>query len=115
MAVIYKAKESFTLGSGNLKLSVEIGNGQKANTLVTLDDNIIVWGVISEITIDTVENCKNKKLYLEVNATDTNSNTDTVPVTIDLHDDSEEETYEYEEDADKNGGTVIFEITINLK
>lgn len=115
MAVVYKAKESYTLGTGNLKLTVEIGNGQKANTLVMLDDKVIVWGVISEITIDTVDNCKGKKLYLEVNATDTNSNTDTVPVTVDLHDDSAGEVYEYEEDADENGGTVIFEITINLK
>lgn len=116
MAIVYQANEKFTLGAdGDLFLSVKVGNKQKANTLVLLNDDFKIWGVFSELNVGAVVGCKGKKLYIEVNATDTNSQTNTVPVSITLRDNASSKNFDYENDADVNGGTVLFEINIDLK
>lgn len=114
MATIYTANEKYELGTGILYISVVVGNKQKANTLVKLGKKIIVWGVFPKVPIDDVDNCNGKTLYVEVNATDTNSSTDTIPVTITLWDDKNKQVYSYQNDADENGGTVIFDIQFVL-
>ena len=114
MAVIYTANEDYQLGSGFLKLSVTVGNGQYANTLVKLDTQVKAWGIFPEIILDTVQNCKDKKLFLEINATDSKPNTQTIPITVIVKDDINAKTYSYTEEADVEGGTVLFNVYINL-
>ncbi|BFG69594.1 hypothetical protein KACHI17_04750 [Sediminibacterium sp. KACHI17] len=114
MAVTYEIKETYTSGSGDLVLKLQVGNGQYHNTMVMLGDELLVWGTFPKLTIGKVADCKNKKLFIEVNATDTNANTNLIPVTIELADNSKKEVYEYEQSVAQNGGSILFNIYIDI-
>lgn len=114
MAVIYEIKETYTAGSGELDLFLTVGNGQYQNTLVMLDKEILDWGDVHEIRIGKVSDCRNKKLFLEINATDANTNTNLIPVTIQLKDKTNEAIYEYEQEA-KELGSILFNVDIKIK
>lgn len=114
MAVTYEIKETYTSGSGDLILKLQVGNGQYHNSMVMLGDELLVWGTFPKLTIGKVADCKNKKLFIEVNATDTNANTNLIPITIELADNSKKEVYEYEQSVSQNGGSILFNIHIEI-
>lgn len=114
MAVTYDIKETYKSGSGDLILKLQVGNGQYHNSMVMLGDEVLVWGTFPKLTIGKVSDCKNKKLFIEVNATDTNSNTNLIPVTIELADQTNQEVYKHAESVDQNGGSILFNIHIQI-
>lgn len=115
MATVYEIKETYQVGTGNLELSLVVGNGQYHNTMVELDSELLFWGRFSKMNIGNSSDCKNKQLFMEINATDTNANTDKVPVTIRLKDQGNDQQYEYEESVNGNGGSILFNVYINFK
>ncbi|TDO25176.1 hypothetical protein [Sediminibacterium goheungense] len=115
MAVFYKNEETYQSGTGNLFLFLKVGMGQYYNAFVKIGKKKLVFGQFEVILIGTVEDCHGKKLFVEINATDVNPHTDNVPVNIILKDDQQETVYDYSVDADKNGGTILFEIEFTIK
>lgn len=114
MAVIYEIKETYTAGSGELILKLQVGNGQYHNSLVMLGTKVLVWGTFSKINIGRVVDSKNKILFIEVNATDTNMHTNLIPLTIELSDKTNQEVYEYEQTVEQQGGSLLFNIYIEI-
>lgn len=122
MAKIIKINKDYTKGSGLLKLTVTVGNGQKANVFVKLGNEIIVFGShISNLIIDKVENCVGKTLFIETNCTDVNPDTNAIPLKIELKDDTQNKVvYDNfdivtdEKIIDDNGGTLIYEVKITI-
>ncbi|MBW0178313.1 hypothetical protein [Sediminibacterium sp.] len=115
MAVFYKNSETYKAGNGSLFLFLKVGMGQYYNAFIKIGKKKLVSGQFDEILIGDIEDCRNKILLVEINATDVNPDTDTVPVSIQLKDDQNESLYEYSVDADKNGGTILFEIKFSIK
>ncbi len=115
MAVFYKNAESYQSGAGNLFLFLKVGMGQYYNAFVKIGKKKLVSGHFESILVGSLEDCRSKILLVEINATDVNPDTDTVPVSILLKDDQKQTLYEYTVDADKDGGTILFEIKFTIK
>mgnify|MGYP001627485040 CR=1 FL=1 len=115
MAKHYRNHENYRIGTGNLFLHLKVGNGQHHSTRVKLDKNTLVYGQFDTQFIGQAESCVNKRIWIEINATDTNEHTNLIPVTVKLKDDSSEKEYAYDLEADENGGTVIFDLIISVK
>lgn len=115
MAVFYQNSEVYQAGTGNLFLFLEVGMGQYYNSFVKIGKKKLVSGQFDEMLVGAIQDCRNKILIVEINATDVNPDTDIVPVNIRLKDDLNESSYEYTVEADKNGGTILFEIKFSIK
>ena len=115
MAVFYQNTEVYNAGTGNLFLFLKVGMWQYYNSFVRIGKKKLVSGQFEALFIGPVQDCKNNSLVVEINATDTNEATNTVPVSLQLKDDQNDKVYEYAVEADKNGGTILFEIKFSIK
>jgi hypothetical protein len=112
----------FETKGGNVRVTVEVGNGQFVNTFIKLGTKSVAFGpLINNLIVGSQADCKGKVLFVESNCTDVNSQTDSIPISVTISDDNQSvKVYDTfngpasENTVGTNGGSLIYELFITI-
>jgi hypothetical protein len=113
--MLVRLRDSYVLASGEVTLTVHIGEGQKGFVEVQVDGVTIGRGPdIPKLSIGIGPALAGRRLRVTSTVADTSDKTNRTSVTYILKGGQQEQTYKSEQDVDAPGGTVDYDAIFRL-
>ncbi len=104
----------YAVDSGDVSLTITIGDGQLGSSLVRLNDKELGIGEIDGLKVGKGSAVAGKELFIKTVVTDVNDKTDHTSVRYELKGGASDQTFDLDGSVDEEGGSVIYRATFNL-
>lgn len=98
----------YRVGSGNLSLTVVIGDAQFGTSILKLDGENIQLGIIDNVSLGTGSDLIGKVLTIKTIVSDVNDATNHTSVTYSFREGTNEQKYGLEAVVGEEGGSVMY-------
>lgn len=105
----------YQVGTGDVSLTITIGDGQIGSSLVRLGDKELASGEVKKQKIGAGSSLKGKTLFVKTVVADVNDQTNRTSVRYELKGGKVDRAFDLDASVEEEGGSVIYRATFELK